>query len=439
MVRRHRADKRPWWKICLQVVAGILGFIVTFYCFSGIVNACVNVSRNKFAESFAKVEYDETRLIPEKIDGYWTFTTDRELKVVQLTDVHIGGGYFSAGKDKKAMTAVATMLAAEKPDLVVVTGDLIYPVPFQAGTFNNKAGSKTFAKLMEDLGVYWTIAFGNHDTEAYSYFGRDKIYDFYSSGDYPHCIITDIDSYEKDGKTVNGVAGYGNQVIKIKNSGGIVKHALIVLDSHSYTEDDPMGIKWGYDNIKQNQVDWYEYEVKKIDAANKAVNPEIGMFESTAYFHIPLFEVRDAYHALKEKGVNLYENKGQTENLPENITYFEGTFGEDPKKKMVYCSELGDELFEKMLELGSTKAIFTGHDHLNNCIITFKGINFVYGMSIDYLAYAKIATHGRQRGCTVIEIKADGVLGKIDLKNYYENYAAPEKEKSKITMDKYHK
>lgn len=70
------------------------------------------------------------------------------------------------------------MIRVEKPDFVVVTGDISYPVPFQAGTFNNKSGAKIFAELMETLGVYWTLAYGNHDTEAYSYYTREQLTDF---------------------------------------------------------------------------------------------------------------------------------------------------------------------------------------------------------------------------------------------------------------------
>ena len=54
---------------------------------------------------------------------------------------------------------------AEKPDLVVATGDIAFPVPYMAGTFNNYSGAKAFENLMESLGVYWTVTFGNHDAE----------------------------------------------------------------------------------------------------------------------------------------------------------------------------------------------------------------------------------------------------------------------------------
>ena len=153
MAKRKRANKLKWWQIVLRIFGGILGFIFCFYCFSGIVNACVNTSRNKYAKSFEAVKY-ESRPEPVKEDGYYTFRTDGEFKIMQLTDVHIGGGYWSAGKDRTTLKEVATMISEEKPDLVVVTGDLAYPVPFQAGTLNNKAAAKTFATLMAELGAY---------------------------------------------------------------------------------------------------------------------------------------------------------------------------------------------------------------------------------------------------------------------------------------------
>ena len=101
--------------------------------------------------------------------GYYEFVAsseEDEFKVLHLTDVHIGAGAFSAQKDRWALEAVSTIVHRAKPDLVIVTGDMAYPVPFQAGTFNNKREAEMFAALMEKLGVYWTITFGNHDTEA---------------------------------------------------------------------------------------------------------------------------------------------------------------------------------------------------------------------------------------------------------------------------------
>ena len=214
----------------------ILAIIIAVTALLGAIFACINAvgikSNSKFIQTIDTVNYD-AQLKPElDSDGFYTFTTDREFKIVQLTDIHIGGGFMSTKKDSMAINAVAAMLSEEKPDLVVVTGDIAYPVPFQAGTFNNKSGAKLFADLMEKLGIYWCLTFGNHDTELYSYYSREKICDFYSSEKYPHCLIQ---------AGPDDVDGFANQVINIKNSDGNITQSLFMLDSHSYVDGDFLG------------------------------------------------------------------------------------------------------------------------------------------------------------------------------------------------------
>ena len=125
----------------------ILAVIVFISAFTLVANLFSRSAMLKKAKSYKKVSYDEAQLVPQKDkNGDWVFTTDRDLRVMQLTDVHLGIGYMSAiSKDKQAMNAVAAMITREKPDLVVVTGDLAFPVPFQAGTLNNKSPNNDFA------------------------------------------------------------------------------------------------------------------------------------------------------------------------------------------------------------------------------------------------------------------------------------------------------
>ena len=153
-------------KFICCTVAAICGvaFVTT------MANSWVAKTEREKAQSYSKVEIDK-QLVPQKDkNGNWVFTTDRDFKVMQLTDIHIGAGYMSYEKDLMAFNAVASMITREKPDLVIVTGDIAYPVPFQAGTFNNKTSAVAFAELMENLGVYWTLTLGNHDSEIYSYY-----------------------------------------------------------------------------------------------------------------------------------------------------------------------------------------------------------------------------------------------------------------------------
>ena len=252
--------KKPKKHRVRKFFLGLLCVIVAFVLITTLITVIGLNANIKKAKSFAAVQYDTQLPEFENYDnGKWNIHTDRELKVLQLTDVHIGGGWMSIAKDSMAINAVAALITAEKPDFVIVTGDVAYPVPFQAGTFNNKSGAKVFANLMEALGVNWTVCYGNHDTEVYSYFSREDITDFYTSGEFPHCLL------QAGPEDVDGV---GNQVFNIVNSDNITTRSLVLLDSHSYVDGDYFGILWKYDNIHANQVEWYKSVVGEINAGH---------------------------------------------------------------------------------------------------------------------------------------------------------------------------
>ena len=408
--------KKKRGKIVLRVLCVILCVIVAFVGVSTLVTVFGNRANTKKAASFPPVEI-QNRIAPEKdADGNWTFTTDDDFKVLQLTDVHIGGGWMCLKKDSMALNAVAAMVTAEKPDLVIITGDVAYPVPFQAGTFNNKASAKIFVSLMEQLGVYWTLAFGNHDTEAYSYFDREDMGDFSAdvAKNSKYCL------FQKGPEDVDGV---GNQIINIKNSKGLVTQSLYLFDSHSYTDNDYFGIMWKYDNMHENQVEWYKTTLARTNAQNAQIagTDDVETVKSLAFFHIPLTEMKDAWD---EYAANGYQD---TENT--KLVY--GYAGETGK--VVYGGVHEDNLFEAMQELGSTQGVFFGHDHKNYISFNYKGICLTYGMSVDYLAYPGIYKLGTQRGCTPIVIHPDGTFD-YSAENYYQDKYTSLYEKESVTM-----
>ena len=396
----------------VKIIGSILAVIVLIAAVTAIVNVNVVKSGVEYAKSFEKVQY-ENQLVPQKdADGYWTFNTDEDLNILQITDFHIGGGWLSADEDKKALNAVAAMITEEKPDLVVLTGDMVFPVPYSAGTLNNKNSTNMVISLMETLGVHYTACFGNHDTEVYSYYSREDISNVWGASDLKYSLYQPGPGY---------IDGYGNHVIKVKNSDGIVKNAYFFLDSHSYTDGDYLGILWKYDSIKESQINWYKKNVEAIDRANKAVDPQCPLFTSLAFFHIPLEEYEFAWNELRENG---YKDT-------ENAKLIRGGFHE--KDETVYHGMHSEEFFETVHSLGSTKGIFVGHDHINNAVLEYKGVKLVYGNSIDYLAYAGIDKEGSQRGCTLITLTQDGELS-VELSNYYQDKYQSKYEKEEVTM-----
>lgn len=409
MSTKTKTKKTPKqrFKIFLKVLLIIILVIALLCGILASVSAVGLKSNSNFIETIETVSFDN-QLEPVLDDnGCYTFTTDDHFKVIQLTDVHIGGGFLSIKKDSMAINAVAAMITAEKPDLVVITGDIAYPVPFQAGTFNNKTSAELFAQLMEKLGVYWVPVFGNHDTEAYSYYSREKISEFYSQEKFSHCLFQ---------AGPEDVDGYGNSIINVKNTKGEITQSLVMLDSHSYVDNDYFGIMWKYDTIHESQVKWYEDSLNKIKAENNDIMPK-----SLAFFHIAIPEYKTAWD----------EYRANDFNDTENVKYIYGKAGE--KDYSVYTSEYNYGFFDKVKELGSTQGMFCGHDHLNNFSIDYKGVRLTYGYSIDYLAYTGIMKFGLQRGCTVIDIAPDGSF-ESHLENYYQDKYQTAKEKEQVDL-----
>ncbi len=394
------------------ILAVIVALIAVFAIFNTVANVISNKNALEYASSFEKVEI-ENQLIPEKDEnGNWTFTSDRELKIMHLTDIHIGGGWACADKDKLALNAVAEMITEEKPDLVVVTGDIVYPVPYEGFNINNIPPAETFITLMETLGVYWVPTFGNHDSEFYSPYDREGVSDCYSNESLKYCL------YETGPEDI---FGYGNSVINIKNSQGIITQSIYTLDSNAYTGTGLIEVlAWEYDNIHDDQIAWYKENVEAMSKYNTDLinNSDFenkdelltlyGMPKSLAFFHIPIEEYKRAWYEYADNGFN----------DTENVKLYYGTAGETGQ--VIYSSDIENNFFETMLELGSTQGTFCGHDHINNLSLDYKGIRLTYGMSIDYIAYSGIHTLGTQRGCTVITLNTDGTFNCV-AENYYQD------------------
>ena len=221
-------------------------------------------------------------------------------------------------------------------------------------------------------------------------------------------------------------------VINVKNTKGFITESFYMIDTHSYTDDDPLGLKWDYDYVKDDQIEWYRECVTRFAEENTALYESLGKDERETYaelctpkslmfMHIPLTEVKAAYDE--------YVANGRADT--EDVQYLRGHDGESDE--VVYSSRTDVRLFEVVLELGSTTGMFFGHDHLNNFSLLYRGILFSYGYSIDYLAYSDIDLVGYQRGCVVITCDENG-NATVAHENYYQDKYAPLYEKEEVDM-----
>ena len=325
-----------------------------------------------------KIEYDDET-------GIYTITSSTDdFKILHLTDIHLGGSLYSYRKDIKALKTCYTELEYTKPDLVVVTGDLCFPMGIMSMSLNNYAPVGQFATFMRNTGIPWVFTYGNHDTESIATYDEMSLDEVYKSL-----------SYKTSGNLLYPykqpeITGRNNQLVEIRNNDGTLNTALFLIDSNAYIGN---GVN-DYDYIHDDQVDWYVNQIKRLsDEESYVVN-------SLVFFHIPLQEYRTAYE--------LYE-KGSDE-----VKYFFGANGEK-----MSCSDHPSKMFETAKELGSTTGFFCGHDHYNNLSVAYQGIRLTYGMSIDYLAMPGIENDDAQRGAELITLHSDSSwdLEQIPLSN----------------------
>ena len=251
------------------------------------------------------------------------FGEDKKFKIVQFTDVHWKADSIAS---EEAGERMGEVLDAEKPDLVIFTGDVIF----------GKPADKSMRCALEPTikrGIPFAVTFGNHDDELGM--SRKELYDFIK--DMPGNLTS----------TVEGLSGVTNFILPVKASDGSQDAALLyVFDSHSYAT--LKGIK-GYGWIKHDQVQWYIDESKKFTEANGGTS-----LTALSFFHIPLPEFHEAVQN-------------------------EGSFLIGTRKEKACTPEINTGLFAAMKEAGDVLGVFVGHDHVNDYAVSWKGIMLCYG------------------------------------------------------------
>lgn len=286
--------------------------------------------------------------IPGK-DRPLAFNTQGEFKIVQFTDLHLNEG---SSQDGRTLKMIGEILDIEKPQLVVLTGDVL------AGAKQQQEKMKQCAQPMAERQIPWAMVLGNHDDEGNG--NRRGVMDI---------VIAQPYSIAQHGPT--DVSGIGNYYLPVVSADGTTTEwVLYFLDSNAYPPRKSLG---SYDWIKTDQVAWYRNLSKSLTQKNGG-KPHPAL----AFFHIPLPEYEQV---LTDPEANLVGNQFEP----------------------ICCPRINSGFFAAMLECGDIKGTFVGHDHVNDYEATLHGIRLIYGRGTGFNAYGR---DGYPRGGRVILIEA---------------------------------
>lgn len=301
------------------------------------------------------------------------FNADGKFKIMQMSDYQ---DYVNAEKPNvhpKSVELIEKAIAAEKPDVVVMTGDQI------GGDMNAEQLQNYITQMvkpLEDAQVPWLITYGNHDEDAKQALeeGWNKIkqLEFYRSFKYNinKPSMSGVEGFDPNGKNTHAVGDMYELVYD--NAGAKPLYNIWAFDSNRY---DVSGADiGGYDWIRYGQIAWY-YNT------SKALEEKHGKLNSLMFFHIPTPEWRElAGNALFYKVTgNRYED-------------------ECPAK-------INSGLYAAALERGDVRGMFVGHDHINDYYGSFHGIVLGYDGNVGYQTYGMGGENNHMlRGVRVMEI-----------------------------------
>jgi 3',5'-cyclic AMP phosphodiesterase CpdA len=281
------------------------------------------------------------------------FNADGKFKILQFTDIHYRVDSESA---PVKLEVVRRVVEAEKPDLVVFTGDIVTCEPQLRGweeVLGAIAGSE----------VPYVVTLGNHDDEHD--WTREQIADYLEKQ--PRSLFL------RGPKEIGGV---GNFVAEIADGTGKTAALLYFMDSHAYNQ---VCERKGWDWFDFRQVAWYRETSRRFTVRNGGTP-----YPALAFFHIPLHEYRTLFDTVNCNYVN------RVKPLPP-------VYGDRGERECPGILNTG--MFAAMVESGDVGGTFVGHDHSNSYIGCLDGICLAYGLF----------TGGNtlRRGGRVIELSAN--------------------------------
>ncbi|MCO6026234.1 metallophosphoesterase family protein [Prevotella cerevisiae] len=259
----------------------------------------------------------------------WVFSTfaqglrfhQGQFKIVQFTDLHFQQDNPAS---KQATECIKEIISSEKPDLIVVTGDIVYSTP-------GKTAMQTVLNIFKEEKKPFCMLFGNHDPEQGT--PLDTLYDMMQKA--PYSVMP-----ERQGKLFD-------YSLPVKSEDGTKTEMVIYgMDTHDYSKTKGVGI---YQEFYPEQVTWYRNTSAGYTEKNNG-KP----LPAISFMHYPLPEYN---YAMTDPDVIM-----------------SGT-----RMERGCSSALNAGMFDAMKQCGDMMAVFCGHDHDNDCSMMYYGVLLSYG------------------------------------------------------------
>ena len=260
---------------------------------------------------------------------------------------------------------ITELVEATNPDLIILTGDIIY------GEFDdNGTALQKFINFMESLQIPWAPIFGNHENESAK--GADWQCEQLENAQY--CLF--------EQKTLTG---NGNYSVGIWQNNEL-KRVFYMLDTNGCGGASDASMANGHTKKEvgfgQDQINWYTQDIALLK--ERVPNVKI----SFAY-HIQAAIFGQAYaqygfdQSVSQQDINI-------DTLANAAATDFGFIGRPMKNPW----DEDFSIYNGMKALG-VDSIFVGHEHCNSASVVYDGVRFQFGQkSSEYDRYNYINTDG---------------------------------------------
>lgn len=312
------------------------------------------------ADEPARAVADET---PGNTDPHLRFRADGTFRVMQFADIQD-----TAPVNADTLALMEAALDAERPDLVVLTGDQIkgYAPSYRhmESAAREAAVREAITQMCEPMiarGIPFAATYGNHDCQCGVQNARQD--DFYAA--LPWCL---------NGSAPAHFAAGAFMLPVLDAAGKRDALAVYLVDSGGAAAGG------GYEAFPRETVRWMTQTAE--DLSKKAGRPVPGI----VFQHIPLPQLYDCLRlAMRgEGGVPGYRTRYQPGHL---LVCREDARESGELHEPICCPDEDSGEFEELSRQGSFFAAFFGHDHKNTLVARCGGMQLGYAPTVGFSSY----------------------------------------------------